>query len=274
MRSRSPHAARLTLYFTFMGLLALAWWCSTGERAPDLPSVVVPPRGTAGATLPPAPVSTVVVPVTIPLAVVTDALEEKVPKVLVDEAGKELRGGLTLDAHVARTGRIGVEAREGDLALSLPLETRITVHGRRDRRSLDLENALVLEAALGTTITPSWGLEPDVDIGFRWTRPPELDVGPLHLDLRERLDPRLLSKLDGVEPQVEERIRGRDLLRPQVERAWSLLAEPLALSDAPPTWIRVEPMELLASDPRWTAAGLSVRVGLRGRFSVLSLIHI
>jgi hypothetical protein len=86
-----------------------------------------PPRGAAA--LAPAPVdrSVITAPITMPIAVIRAQVLAKVPKVIVDSEGEEVKPGILADIHVERTDEPTVSAADGALRIEVPVRARVSV---------------------------------------------------------------------------------------------------------------------------------------------------
>lgn len=250
-----------------LGLIAAVggwFWLRRGPG--DTP--VAPPRGATARAVDP-PLSSVVVPISIPMDALQQTLEASVPKVFVDERGRDLGHGFTLTAKISRAGEVEVTGRGGSLETTVPVDTRIEVQVPRQKRPLTVDGRLEVTARSALSLTDAWGLRSHTTLRSRWTEAPVLRVGQWELPIQSMLDPRIDAALLDAAARVDERLRERDPVRARLETAWTALHQPLPMRGDTPAWLQVQPDAILADAPSITASALSIQAGLRGRFSLV-----
>jgi hypothetical protein len=259
------------------GLLAFAAGVSIGCCDESI-AVPPPPRVEIAARLDPA-VSTLRVPLTIPLDDLQAALERQVPRQLwavnqqrrtcvsprrVEALGVDL--GRTpaiacrVTGHVTR-GTIALAGDGQDLLIRLPVNARLTAQ--------DAGGLLAGETATGTadatlrarlSVTPDWRVVADVDITYDWSREPGIDFLGQRVLITAQADRELASVVTQVERELE-RALARTPLRPRVAAAWrrGFTVQRLGTGD-PAAWLRVAPRALGVGG--WQVTGRQLVVDL------------
>ncbi len=229
----------------------------------------IAPRRWASAGVPEAPISDVVVPITIPMEVLETSLEASIPQVFVEEKGRALEGGFVLTAKIARSGPLSLGSRGGALELTLPVSAQIEVTPPRSKRALEVDGALALTAKVALSLGADWGLRSRTTLRYTWTKAPVLQVGPLKVEVERYLRARLDEQLVTVAARVDERLRQRDPVRARLEATWAALHEPMPARGRIPAWISIQPVALMSGDPRIARDGVHLDAGLRGRLRLV-----
>lgn len=239
-----------------------------------------PLRGAALHTPPQAALSTISIPLTIAHEDLTTSLEEKIPEVLVDKQGEEIREGWLADIKAIRPTPPVARGADGKLIVEVPIEVGVKVYRakRAERRAakekdapqgLGVSFSAVLEVSMDLDISDDWQLEAESEISHRWIEPPKLDVGPFKFNITKLVDKALAKKFEEIAQVVDERVREQDQLRLSIEKAWAKLGAQRQVNADPPTWITSEPEAIFASDLDVTEDTLQLTVGVSSRFTTV-----
>ncbi|MEZ4318801.1 MAG: DUF4403 family protein [Myxococcota bacterium] len=245
-----------------------------------------PPRGAAPVEVPEPDVSVLSLQVHIPYSTLQSAVQDRLPELLVDQ---EIEPNDATRVHlvIRRPMAVAFGPSDGDLKMTVPLDLQADLvlkraAARRERMGKDpprgatLTAGLELDLVTAYTLDADWKLVPDVTLTPRWTEPAVLAVGPLKLDITERVEEKLHEKLADTEAQIEARMAEQGDLRPRMDALWEGLAtpRPLELSgqgSAPTaTTLMAEPLALHATAPHAGPDGLDLDVGVTARFRVVT----
>lgn len=241
---------------------------------PDTPAA--PPRGADAAATPAPPPSTITVPLSIDLAELEEALQDRVPAVLLREEAKELEHGILADITVSRAGRVLAQGREdGRLRLVIPLKIRadayhsLQVRTRRkpredEPRKAPMEATLQLIVDLDLDISPDWHMLTKAKVHYRWQQQPVLTLGRITLDLTELLDAQLDAQLPDIADRIEARLREKDRLPLRIAVVWEKLSGSRPLPKPDNAWLLIEPTALYVSTPAVSGAALRMTAGMTG----------
>lgn len=252
----------LALVF-LVALGVVAWLLLRGHGSGE---AVAPPRG-ASAQLPDPPLSMILAPVLLELSALEEAMNRSVPEVFVEDAGRELEGGLLLDARVARAGDLSLSVERGALLTTVPVTTDIDVSSPHLKQSMHVDCELKVTARSALSLTDRWGLRSKTALSYTWTKPPVLRVGRVELPVRRLVESRLDDQLARVAERVDQQLTDRDPLRKRLEQLWSNLHQPVALRGG--AWLAVQPVSLVAGDLQLRADGIHLDMGLAGRMRLL-----
>lgn len=244
----------------------------------DRVAVPPPPRVDMAARLDPA-VSTLRVPLAIPLADLQATLERQVPRQLwavnqqrrtclrprrVEALGVALGRTPPVPCRItgqATRGAIALSGEGQNLLIRMPVSARLTAQ--------DTAGLLVGETATGTadatlrahlTVTPDWRVVADVDVTYQWSREPGIDFLGQRVLITAQADRELARMAAQIERELEAAF-ARTPLRPRVAEAWQrgFAVQRLGNGD-PSAWLRVTPRALGLGG--WQADGRHLTVDL------------
>lgn len=238
------------------------------ETAPDLTGIV----------------STITVPVAIPLVQVQAALERRVPRRLwsmneskanciPSQSVRPLGIAIELTPDVpctiigeATRGRLRLSGSGERLTIGFPVNAAI--------RAEDIGGVLAGETATGSAnvalnarlrVTPQWGMAAKLDLDYRWSRQPAIEFLGQRIAFTRLADRALAGLVADLEQDLEAEV-ARLALRPLVEKAWQSGFTVVSLNaDNPPVWLRITPQQLGVAGYRADGQNLLVDVALAAR---------
>lgn len=254
----------------------------------DSISVPPPPRVDTPARIDPA-ISTLRVPLAIPLDDLQATLERQVPRTLwtvsqqrrtcvpprrVQALGVDLGRTPAVACRVtgqARRGAIALSGSGQDLLIRLPVSARLTAQ--------DPAGLLAGETATGTadatlrarlSVTPDWRVVARVDVTYDWSREPGIDFLGQRVLFTAQADRQLATVVAQVERELE-RAFARTPLRPRVAEAWrhGFAVERLG-TGSPAAWLRVTPRAIGVGG--WQVSGRQLVVDLAVAAQTTSVI--
>lgn len=220
-------------------------------------------------TLPPPPVSSLDLPVSVSLASLQAAADSQLPQQLAAfEQDQPLAGGalgtLHLSGRVTRAGALTVQPEGGGLQLSLPVQASVTTTGV-------LQKTFTGSASLLLHLTPrlneNWTLGLGLRAEHRWSEPMTLEVLGLRLPLTPIIDPLIQGQLERLSGGLEEALNRAANLRPRAEALWGRLSQPWPLPTPEPGYLAVEPLAIGVTPVTVDAAALhfGVQASFRAR---------
>ncbi|WP_261663373.1 DUF4403 family protein [Deinococcus sp. Marseille-Q6407] len=216
-------------------------------------SDAAPPNAVPENALPPAPLplSSLSLPVTVPLAGVREALNARIPREFarIDREQRVLggRAGIRIYGVVARQGDIQVvpasEGGSGDaLELEVPLQATFSVRpelpgsgaGWADRLSSsltrDLSGAATVRLRLRPYLRSDWEAGAEVSGELRWTEPLSAELLPgTRLSVAALAESAVRSQLTRVTQEVAHAVSEAAGLRERAETVWTQLQQPWPL---------------------------------------------
>ncbi|MFC4639890.1 DUF4403 family protein [Deinococcus hohokamensis] len=215
-------------------------------------------------------VSTLNVPVSVPLAQVQQAANARVPAEFarLDET-RSFLGGLVqvaLRGAVTRTGHVTVQPSADGRALVLRVPIRAAFRAEPGGAGGVLARDFGGEATVSLTVTPD--VQPDWNAGVRvssdltWTDPLSVDLGSgIKISVQSLVDRQVRSQLDRVAAEVERAVREGAALRSRAGGLWARAQQPWTLPLPQPAYALVKPQGLSVTPPRVTPDALKLTLG-------------
>ncbi|ABC62477.1 DUF4403 family protein [Erythrobacter litoralis] len=198
----------------------------------------------------------------IPLETIRRALEKDVPRrlyaidrqmencvprrnirVFGEDLGRTPKVACRITGQVRR-GAISVVGRGDRLIARLPVNA--TVRARDIGGVIKQETATasaMMEVTVRISVGRSWQPRAAVDLDYRWTREPGIDILGQRITFTEPANRELRGVLREVERSLQREV-AKIAIKPVVEKLWSRGFTTLSLSeDNPPVWLTIAPQE-------------------------------
>ncbi len=276
-----------------VGLAALVWL--SPSRAPR-----------TAAAPPPLPAvtrsSTIIAPITIPLAVIRDGVEKSAPRTFAGKANNPV-------PQLLQNGDIGWNAARGPIAASggnntltfaTPLTGTVTVNGALNVNKETLGGAL--GNLLGGNVAKQLGniqiknfnanadLRGDVTITAKpvldanWRIAPNLQaqvnlgdtaltIAGARVNVPNEVKPTLDRAINDQLAALQQRLQNDRTLEQAARAEWAKLCQVIALppvaAGQPPLWLEMRPKRAIAAQPRVDAANLVLTLGMEAETRIL-----
>lgn len=221
-----------------------------------------PPRDETPLVIP-EQVSTLTLPVSVPLDRLEQVLAERTPRKLwsineqhkdcipaqrVEIFGKKHKVTPDISCRIVgqvTRGRITVTGSGSRLMIHLPVDAEVAA---RDvggiLKGKSARGSAIVELELRLTVRPEWRPAADVEISYDWSDPPTMKIVGQEVKLTSRADKELAKVIQNLEQELEREVAKIDL-RPKLERAWKNGFTVVSVErDDPPTWLKIEPQRV------------------------------
>jgi hypothetical protein len=240
-------------------------------RRPAFSSLLMPAVLTAFMSAAPAEaVSSLSLPITVPLAGVQGAANARVPAEFARvQQTQNFLGGLLsvqLAGTVTRAGHVSVKpAPEGDaLIVSVPIRAdfRATPGGIGSFLARDFGGAATVSLRVSPFVTPDWEAGARITGDYAWTDPLSVELTQgVRVSVQSLVDGQVRDQLDRVAADVAKAVREGANLRTRAGTLWARAQQPWTLPTADPAYARVTPRSLSVSPFRFTEDALKLTVG-------------
>jgi hypothetical protein len=245
---------RLRTLAVFAALLLSA--CGGSFTAPA-------PKRTPPPPAPPIPTSTLSASLTVPMDSILKAINRKTQTQLAREDGKKmgcLIGKCEIDLVATRTGPITGRIANGIFAIDVPFAVHADIkmkglfkaNGSADSRG-------VVHAVSALTLAPDWTLHSQTSGTVDMART-QVNIGPLKMTVTQIWD-RYQDELSRpLFKAFDKQIANDVKIRPQAEKLWAKIQQPIRVGKRPLAWLVLQPQALRIGGP--LAAGNAVAVAL------------
>ena len=221
------------------------------------------PKRTAPPPAPPIPTSTLSASLTVPMDSILKAVNQKTQTQLAREDGKKMGcmiGKCEINLVATRTGPITGSIENGKFAIDVPF----AVHADIKMKGLfkaggSADSRGTVHAVSALMLGPDWKLHSQTT-GTVDMDETEVNIGPLKMrvtQLWDRYQDELSKPLfKAFDRQIDNDVK----IRPQAEKLWAKIQQPIRVGKRPLAWLLLEPKALRISGPQ--AAGNAVAVAL------------
>ncbi len=230
---------RFAPLYIVLGLLVGG--CEAGCR-----DTLVAPQAPARMAAQPQPVrvpSTIYMPIQIPIAQVTDVVNEVVPRTLYQGRDHKLRKGILtvrLDLDIRRNGTIRMEPSDDALITHIPLRAEGVLKNLGTDR--DFSMAFTVHARSDIHLNAGWEFISKTRSSFTWREEPRIQVFGIKFSIARVAGEALTQKLAELGPQIDEKLRTSIKTQDLAVRLWNDINQPIVVSQDPPAWLDVEPL--------------------------------
>jgi hypothetical protein len=206
------------------------------------------PKRTPPPPTPQPPVSTIAVTLTVPVSELAAMLNQKTAQQIAQMDGKKVGCFIAkckMDLLATRTGPITASAQNGGIAIDLPFSVMAHIAMKGGFFKSSGEADAVGEARAFTTIglTPDWRVQTHTT-GDVQLSDSELKLGPMKMSVTDLWNHNDEHLSDAIFKQLDKRIGPAIKLKPQAEKLWARVQQPIKVGKKPPAWLLLAPQAL------------------------------
>ncbi|RNI28773.1 DUF4403 family protein [Rufibacter latericius] len=225
---------------------------------------------------PPLQLSTITLPITIPVSALEGILNQQLTGVIYQD--DDLQDD-DLMVKVTKAGPMKLRSEFSKLSMEVPL--KIWARGRWQWNACELckklqkteetEFEVTVRTESRLQLQPDYTLKSYTSGDFAWgARKPTLSLGPLKLNLAPFIEPKLKTQLAPMLQQLDQELQRRVPLPTYLNQAWRQLQTPLLLNEQYNTWLSIEPQAVRLTPLELQQNQLSLQVGIDAFVKVLS----
>lgn len=212
--------------------------------------------------------SSVTLPITVPLAGVQAAADARVPAELakVDQEQAFLGGlvSVSLTGTVTKAGAVTVKP-DGD-ALLIRVPIRAALHaapgGAGSMLARDFGGSATVSLRVRPFVTPDWQAGTQITGDYTWTDPLSVELRPgVKVSVQSLVDRQVRAQLDRVAADVSRAVREGTQLRQRAGTLWAKVQQPWVLPAPEAAFALVKPVNVTVTPFRFTPDALKLTVG-------------
>lgn len=247
-----------------MGGLLTFQACSGTARL----STIAPPATVGNIPAYQPRLSSISVPVSIPLAAIEDKLNQELQGVLYKDDNLD---DDDMAVTVLKKGRMTIRAEKDKLYFSVPLQ--VYAKGRwqwapckvcpsfSKTESTTFDMVVSTESRFG--LTDDYKVNTITSGNFAWgDTKPYIMLGPLKIGLARFVEPAMKQQMSNIARQLGKEIQRRLNLRQYVADTWVQLQQPVKLDDNLNAWLTVQPQEVRMAPLYAQNGSLHTRLGI------------
>ncbi|HEY5338284.1 MAG TPA: DUF4403 family protein [Rhizomicrobium sp.] len=229
------------------------------------------PQRTPPPAMPAPPLSTIAVTLSVPVADIVAMLNQKTEQQIARMDDKKVGCFIAkckMDLIATRTGAITGSAQNGGIALNLPFSVmaHISMKGGFFKSGGDADAIGQAHAFTTLGLTPDWGVQTHTT-GDVQLSDSELKVGPMKMSVTDLWNNNDAHLSDAIFKQMDKRIGTAIKLKPQAEKLWARVQQPIRVGKRPPAWLLLSPEALRIGhvQAQNNALIISLAADVRGR---------
>ncbi|MBS0274936.1 MAG: DUF4403 family protein [Proteobacteria bacterium] len=229
------------------------------------------PKRTPPPQTPLPPISTISVSLTVPVNDLAAMLNAKTERQLAQMSGKKVSCFIAkckMDLIATRTGPITAQARDGGIAVDLPFAVmaHVTLKGGFFKTGGDA-NAIGEARAFSTlALTPDWRVQTHTH-GDVQLSDSHLRLGPINMSVTDLWNHNDEHLSDEIFKQLDKKLGPAIKLKPQAEKLWARVQQPIRVGKKPLSWLVLSPQALRIGrvETVGNALQVSLAADVRGR---------
>lgn len=217
------------------------------------------------------PLSVIHVPVNISVADVERQINNEVKGLLYEDSSLTNNGNDNFLVKVWKRENVTIEAVNNLFNITVPLKIwakgGITFNQYGIKLSEFRETEFALNARFVTRITANsqWQVRTQTSSnGFDWVTKPKLQLGPVEISLDSFLGDIIDRQQDRIAKELDEQVQGKLDVKKYVQQAWRTVQQPILLSEAYNTWLRLSPTEVLMTPLSGNGKQIKAQIGIKG----------
>jgi hypothetical protein len=128
----------------------------------------------------------------------------------------------------------------------------------------EVEGSLALIFRTKVDFDPFWNIQTTTRfISYEWLEQPKFSIPLLTVPFKIVADRMIKNQQASISTMIDEQVKKNVDTRKYIETAWDYMHQPINLSTDPPTWLKLQPKELVVSPFTSDAQHLYVTVGLK-----------
>jgi Domain of unknown function (DUF4403) len=206
------------------------------------------PKRTPPPQTPAPPVSTIAVTLDVPVADIVTMLNKQTAQQIARIDGKKVGCFIAkckMDMLAQRTGPITGSAQNGGISLTLPFSVDARIQMKGGFFKTGGEASAMGEARAFTTLalTPDWQVRTHTN-GDVQLSDSQIQLGPMRTSITDLWNHNDEHLSDEIFKQMDKQIGPAIKLKPQVEKLWARVQQPIKVGKKPPAWLLLTPQAL------------------------------
>ncbi len=229
------------------------------------------PKRTPPPQTPQPPVSTISVSLAVPVNDLAAMLNAKTQRQIAQMNGKKVSCFIAkckMDLIATRTGPITAQARDGGIAIDLPFAVMAHVKLKGGFFKSGGEANAIGEARAFSTLalTPDWRVQTHTH-GDVQLSDSHLQLGPISMTVTDLWNHNDEHLSDEIFKQLDKRLGPAIKLKPQAEKLWARVQQPIRVGKKPLSWLVLSPQALRIGrvETVGNALQVSLAADVRGR---------
>lgn len=201
----------------------------------------------AASNAPKPQLSSLPLPIKIPLSEIEDIINDEVPRVILREKHLEKDQIVIEDLILEKNGKATLKGKNKELFWEAPLKCSFNVSGRKGiakavLNKKEISFSILLHMKSTFDIKNNYSLTTNSEIlSHEWVEEPYLDIGPIQIKLTGTLDEFLAQKEGDLTHKLDSVIAAKVNVSKPVSKVWNKLHQPILINkELKKLWLNVE----------------------------------
>ncbi len=261
----------MKLGLSLVALLYLVSACSSQRQeapAPVIESASAPAE---------IPYSTLNLPIRIIYSDVEKLLNRELGVTLYNDDDFDNNGTDNIKLRVNKNGSIRMTGVNDYFQFTVPLDIRVEgrvksnlggIFAPANAPELTKAATFRIEVKLSSKlkVNPDWSMSTTTQANFRWTEDPALDLGIVKIPVGGIIEKVVSSQLGKITDLVDEEAKKYLQFKPQFEKYWNSIQDPIKLGGAVPAVLYILPESIQLAPFKPGPVSLDLRTGIKARF--------
>ncbi|EAY24296.1 DUF4403 family protein [Microscilla marina] len=227
--------------------------------------------------MPPATLSTISVPISIPIPVLQNSVNQQIKGSLYALNNLSYTGAESFSMKVWKQAPILIRGWRGDqFEVTVPVRTWLKgsidtdILGLKIKKSTTANLGMRIRLATKITLDGGWQVNTTTRIlGYQWTKAPAVYLGPIKIPMSFLANKLIDSQLKYIGKRLDAEIKKQVKIRHMLSKIWQEVQTPFLVSKEHNTWVVLEPKNLMMTPINTRNQTLNTMVGVRGYASAL-----
>lgn len=172
-----------------------------------------------------------------------------------------------LKLRIDKTGNFAITSTTGeDFSFEIPL----SIDATKAVSVLGMKQAASTKFLMKAKFTSSYFLSSDWNFntntkvdGFEFITEPKITMAGFNIPIKSLVERVLVNYQPYIARQIDAQVASSVVIKPQILDLWNSLKEPILISEAYKTWLKIEPQDMLISPIRTRGNKLNINIAMK-----------
>lgn len=227
------------------------------------------------------PLSNINLPISIQLSDLEQSLNKQFNGVLYNDESYENNNNDNLVLKVSKIGNFKISSIADKISISAPLEIYVKGRIKKDFFSMFDQNVGIdqskdalfkinVNISSKISVDQNWNIITKSEVGFQWKERPYLELGPVKIPIGSLIESVINSQVKKINDQLDTEISRLVKIKPYAEQYWTLIQNPIILSDVIKSYLLIRPEIVSISSIKSDGKRMQFFLGMRSDVSIQS----
>ncbi|SOE24048.1 protein of unknown function [Spirosomataceae bacterium TFI 002] len=172
-----------------------------------------------------------------------------------------------LKLRIDKTGNFAITSTTGEnfsfeIPLSIDATKAVSVLGMKQAAS----TKFLMKAKFTSSyfLSSDWNFNTNTKVdGFEFITEPKITMAGFNIPIKSLVERVLVNYQPYIARQIDAQVASSVVIKPQILDLWNSLKEPILISEAYKTWLKIEPQDMLISPIRTKGNKLNINIAMK-----------